>query len=143
MVSTRYSQSSVSNAEANQLKLIQALTIANIASTKATTALPACPSATISAKYDAEVPTATTKVRSNSSSSGEDTRPGSSGSRPVIGMRRCAGPRAPPVVTESLMGTDDAVPAGRLAATDPPGHDVLRYFPDASEDCSSELNLFV
>jgi len=84
IVTTRNTQSSVSNAEANHEKLIQAQTIAKTPIAKAINPVQVWPSKTLCAKRFAAWPTATTKVRSNSSSNGVEARPRSRGSRPAI-----------------------------------------------------------
>ena len=91
IVSSRYTQSSVSYAEANQLKPTQAQHTKSVAHRKPVRPAATCPSASRWASSDAATPNATTKVRSKSNSRGVATRWGSSGSRPDIGRSRCVG----------------------------------------------------
>ena len=64
IVKTRNSQSSVSNAEANQEKLIHAQMIAATAKANAPTAAPPCPATTPSANCTPATPNAAAKTRS-------------------------------------------------------------------------------
>lgn len=64
MVSSRCSQSSVSKAEANHVKLIQEIRIAKIASAKPSSPTPTWLNSIASAKRAAAMPRATTYVRS-------------------------------------------------------------------------------
>ena len=84
IVVSRYTQSSVSYAEANHAKLIQAHDTANVAKQNPTIPSLTWPAARRWASSSAAVPNAITNVRSNSSSSGVAVRPVSRGSRPDI-----------------------------------------------------------
>jgi hypothetical protein len=85
MVRTRYVTSSVSYDDANQVKFIHAHQIAKNTCRNGTTW--AWPAAIVCASCSVTAATATTKVRSNSSSSWLDTRCGSSIGRAVIRTR--------------------------------------------------------
>ena len=85
MVRTRKSQSSLSNAEANQVKLIHAQTTAIMLTTKPMTAADACPEVMPCASSLPATPNAATKVRSYSSSRGDADRSFSKISRAVTG----------------------------------------------------------
>ncbi len=89
IVASRKTQSSVSYADANQVKLIQAHDTAYVAKAK-----PITPSQTWSwarklASSSAATPNPMTNVRSKSSSSGVAARCTSCGSRPRIVIRPC------------------------------------------------------
>ena len=88
IVASRNAQSSVSYAEANQEKLIQAQQIEKTAKAKAVRPAARCPSASRWANCSLATPNATTKVRSYSNSRGVAARCNSSGSRPDITRRR-------------------------------------------------------
>ncbi len=86
---SRKIQSSVSYAEANQVKLIHAQETANVAKQKPTIPSLTWSSASAWASWSAAAPKAMTKVRSKSSSSGVAARPLSCGSRPTIRRTVC------------------------------------------------------
>ena len=89
IVVRRYTQSSVSYAEANHAKLIQAHDTANVAKQNPTIPALTWPAARRWASSSAAVPNAITNARSNSSSSGVAVRPRSCGSRPDIVTAVC------------------------------------------------------
>src|ERR1700730_10681063 len=66
IVVSRYTQSSVSYAEANQLKLIHAQHTENVANTKPASPAPTWPDASMCASCDAATPKAMTNVRAKS-----------------------------------------------------------------------------
>ena len=72
------------------MKLIHAKQIAKVENTNPVMPAPTWPAASMCDSSDAATPNATTKVRSNSSSRGVATRCLSCGSRPRIGVNRCA-----------------------------------------------------
>ena len=89
IVVRRYTQSSVSYAEANHAKLIQAHDTANVAKQNPTIPALTWPAARRWASSSAAVPNAITNARSNSSSRGVAVRPRSCGSRPDIVTAVC------------------------------------------------------
>src|ERR1700733_15050617 len=105
IVVSRYTQSSVSYAEANQLKLIHAQLTEKVANEKPASPAPMWLLTSMCANSDAATPKATTNVRSNSSSNGVAARCGGGGSRPDIRRSRCASTASLWWLPASLTGT--------------------------------------
>ena len=88
IVVSRYNQSSVSYALANQLKFIHAHHTTNVANANPTRPEPMWFCESERANSEAAVPNATTNVKSKSNSKGVATRNSSRGSRPDIWRSR-------------------------------------------------------